>query len=271
MNGNFVNPEGAKLGRYTIEVEINGITGHNAFRIEDYRKPDYQVSITSLQPEKQNRYVRGEDVQVKVHVSYYFGEPVAGARLRVEAFYGHSLVPTSASGELITNAQGEAIFTIKAPHDSNSVAYRWWDTGMRRTRLQITADDGSHQSVIGHYYFDVYPTIDQITLDTGGYYAQPGEPINVEIIDLDIFNRPVVGQDLRLVVQPWNSDKLEFDTTAEELAITTDANGKASLQLTLNTGYYKLNLTGQDAQGNKIEKSQWMYTFRDKNDCSVTG
>jgi alpha-2-macroglobulin len=266
VNGNFVIPEAAMLGRYTIEVEISGITSAQSFRIEDYRKPDYLVSITSLQPEKQNRYVRGEDVRVQVHVSYYFGEPVAGARLRVEAFYGHSLVPTSASGELITNAQGDAILTVKAPHDSNSVAYRWWDTGMRRTRLQITADDGSHQSVIGHYYFDVYPTIDQITLDTGGYYAQPGEPINVEVTDLDIFNRPVVGQDLRLVVQPWNSDKREFDTTTEELAITTDANGKASLQLTLNTGYYKLNLTGQDTRGSKIDKSQWMYIFKDKND-----
>ncbi len=266
VNGNFMIPEGAMLGRYTIEVEINGIAASQSFRVEDYHNPDFQVSITSLQPEKQNRYVRGEDVKVQVHVAYYFGEPVAGAGLSVETFYGYSPISTSASGELITDAQGDAILTIKAPHDPNGVAYRWWDTGMRRTRLQITADDGSHQSVTGHYYFDVFPTVDQVTLVTGGHYAQPGEPITVHISDLDIFNQPIAGQELSLLVQAWSRTKFEFDSASQNLPIKTDVNGKASLQLTLNTGYYSLNLTGKDPLGNKIEKSHWLYVFKDKND-----
>ncbi len=264
MNGDFVIPEGAMLGKYTIETEINGMTSSMLFRVDDYRKPDYQVSITSLQPEKQNRYVRGEDVKVQVHAAYYFGEPVAGARLNVEAFFDYRLASIDVSGELITNAQGDMTLTIKAPDYDGE--YDWWRTGRERARLQITVDDGSHQSVTGYYHFDVYPTTDQITLDTGGYYALPGTSVTVNISDVDLFDRPIAERELILLVQPWNRTKYEFDSAIQNLPVKTDANGEASLQVTLDTGYYRFNLTGQDALGNKIEKSHWVYVFKDKND-----
>jgi alpha-2-macroglobulin len=267
VNGNFVIPEGAMLGKYTIETEINGMTNSALFRVEDYRKPDYQVSITSLQPEKQNRYVRGEDVQVQVHVAYYFGEPIIGARLNVEAFFDYSPASIDISGELITNAQGDATLTIKAPDYDGE--YDWWRTGMERARLQITVDDGSHQSVIGYYYFDVFPTADRITLDTGGYYAQPGALITININDVDLFDQPIAGRELVMLVKPWNRMKFEFDSPIRDLPVRTDENGKASLQVTLDAGYYILSLTGQDNLGNQIEVSRGIYVFKEKDDWFI--
>ncbi|RPI90446.1 MAG: hypothetical protein EHM40_18350, partial [Chloroflexi bacterium] len=267
INGDFVIPEGAMLGKYTLEVEINGMTGSTLFRVEDYRKPDYQVSITSLQPEQLGRYIKGETVKVQVQVAYYFGEPVVGARLNVETFYDYSSVSTDVSGELITDEQGNATLTIKAP--AYDGGYDWWRTGMERARLQITVDDGSHQNVTGHYYFDVYPTADQISLDTGGRYAQPGKPITVNIRDADIFDRPLAGRELTLLIQTWDRTKFDFDTSSQTLPIQTDTNGKASLQLTLKTGYYRLRLTGRDILGNTIEKDRWIYVFKDRHDWFV--
>lgn len=260
VHGDFVIPEGAMLGKYSIETEINGLSDYQIFRVEDYRKPDYQVTITSLQPEKQNRFVQGEDVKVQVHAAYYFGEPLVGAELKVNAFHDYS-IDTSVSGELVTDAQGNANLTIKAPY--NSGGYYWWSTHKQHIRLQISADDGSHQSVSGQYYFDVYPFTDQINLETGGYYAQPGQPITVNISDVDIFDQPIVGQELTLSVEHWNSINYKFEQIGQNLPVQTDANGKASLQMTLDAGYHNLRLSGKDSLGNAIDQNHGMYVFKE--------
>jgi len=69
VNSAFTISEGAMLGHYQIEVEVNGVTTSQTFQVEDYRKPDYQVKLTSLQPEKQNKFVRGEEMQVQIDAS----------------------------------------------------------------------------------------------------------------------------------------------------------------------------------------------------------
>jgi uncharacterized protein YfaS (alpha-2-macroglobulin family) len=264
VHGDFLVPDGAMLGKYTIETEFNGLRDSQYFRVEDYRKPDYQVTVTSLQPEKRGRYVRGEDVKVQIHAAYYFGEPVAGAELKADTFREFT-ISSNISGEPITDAEGNATLTIQAPYDDPGY-YSWWGTGKQHVRLQISADDGSHQSIAGQYYFEVYPSTDQLDMDTGGYFAQPGQSITVKISDMDIFDQPVAGRELTLSVQDWSRTTYEFATTSQNLPVTTDTEGKASLQITLKSGYHQLSLTGKDALGNTIEKRRWVYVFKDKND-----
>jgi hypothetical protein len=180
VHGDFLVPDGAMLGKYRIETEINGLSDSQYFRVEDYRKPDYQVTVTSLQPEKQNRYVQGEDVKVQVHVAYYFGEPVAGAELKADTFRKFSASST-VSGETATDAEGNATLTIQAPYDDPEY-YGWWETGKQNVRLQISVDDGSHQSVTGQYYFDVSPaptSLASIQADISLNPASPSPSISV--------------------------------------------------------------------------------------------
>jgi alpha-2-macroglobulin len=50
VHNNFSISEGAMLGHYKIEANIDGIITSQTFQVEDYRKPDYQVTLTPLQP-----------------------------------------------------------------------------------------------------------------------------------------------------------------------------------------------------------------------------
>ena len=47
INNTFIISEGAMLGHYQIEVEVDGIATSETFQVEDYRKPDYQIKLTS--------------------------------------------------------------------------------------------------------------------------------------------------------------------------------------------------------------------------------
>ena len=267
VNGAFHISEGAMLGHYQIETEVDGITASQTFQVEDYRKPDYQVTVTSLQPEKQNKFVRGEEMKVKIKAAYYFGEPLANTKLDVN-FYHIWPLDTKITGSFITDANGEATISFLAPFDPNYNTYYYWDESLnaQSIRMEVTANDGSNQTVTGVYNFSVYPASEQLRLETDGYYVQPGEAFSVTAKVTDLFNQSVAGRTLTLTTSLWNQTSFEFGGSEQNLRLQTDANGVARQDIQLKAGYHELTLKGSDPQGNEIEVKRWVYVFKDKQD-----
>ena len=50
--------------------------------MEDYRKPDYEVTVTT----DAAQYVRGDTIAVTVDTRYFFGEPVANAEVTLRRY-----------------------------------------------------------------------------------------------------------------------------------------------------------------------------------------
>ena len=75
LEGEFEIPEDAALGIYRIEVI--GF-GSGRFRVEEYRKPEFEVVVDA--PDAPVRL--GEAFEATVRASYFFGAPVEGARVR---------------------------------------------------------------------------------------------------------------------------------------------------------------------------------------------
>ena len=48
-----------------------------SFTVDEYRKPDFQVAVTTDKPE----YLQGDSIQLAVHSSYFFGGDVSDAGL----------------------------------------------------------------------------------------------------------------------------------------------------------------------------------------------
>jgi uncharacterized protein YfaS (alpha-2-macroglobulin family) len=69
----------APLGRYGLSVpDFAGSGIHGEFRVEDYKKPEFEVTVTPP-----NQAVRhGEVIRARIQARYYFGKPVAGAAVR---------------------------------------------------------------------------------------------------------------------------------------------------------------------------------------------
>lgn len=270
VNSSFDLTDGVMLGNYQIEVEVNDVTVTQTFQVEDYRKPDYQITITPLQPEKEDKFVRDDEVRVKINASYYFGEPLAKAKLDVKFIYGW-YVDAKITGSLTTDENGEAILSFPAPYNTSYVDYYYWGNSSTPQEIQmvVTANDGSNQTVTGGYIFSVYPASEQLSLDTGGYFAQPGKSFTVKAQATDLFDQPIAKQDLTLTIYSWNRTRFDFDQNGQAIQLQTNGAGSAIHELKLEAGYHRLTLKSKDVQGHEIEVSHSVYVFRNSWDWFV--
>ncbi|QDT68107.1 MG2 domain protein [Planctomycetes bacterium MalM25] len=73
--GSYATPTDASLGHYRIDLV--GFGG-DSFRVEEYRKPEFEVTVTApTEPTK-----LGEPFDATVHAAYYSGSPVRGGAVK---------------------------------------------------------------------------------------------------------------------------------------------------------------------------------------------
>ncbi|MBC8104443.1 MAG: hypothetical protein H7Z41_17850 [Cytophagales bacterium] len=72
----------APSGSYSVVTQIAGETYTSDITVASYRKPEFAVTVT---PAKK-RYVRGDTVEMTVEGKFYFGAPVAGAKVRYSVY-----------------------------------------------------------------------------------------------------------------------------------------------------------------------------------------
>lgn len=81
--GSFEVPEDATLGVYRLNIQVRDekrlwASGGNTFRVEEYKKPEYEVTIDApTEP-----VMLGEKITAKINARYYFGSPVTHATVK---------------------------------------------------------------------------------------------------------------------------------------------------------------------------------------------
>lgn len=80
--GELPLPKDAPLGMYNITLnkqhENLQISGGNQFRVEEYKKPEFEVSIDA----PSEPVMLGEKIDAKIKAKYYFGSPVTNAKVK---------------------------------------------------------------------------------------------------------------------------------------------------------------------------------------------
>jgi len=74
VEGTWEIPSDAKLGQYHLQTNHGSVQ----FRIEEYKKPEFEVTIDA--PEKPVQL--GEKITAKINAKYYFGSPVVNATVK---------------------------------------------------------------------------------------------------------------------------------------------------------------------------------------------
>jgi uncharacterized protein YfaS (alpha-2-macroglobulin family) len=78
VNGEYTIPVTAGLGDYNINIRTGeNYTQGGSFAVEEYKKPEYEVRVI---PEAK-RVLQGQTIKATIEAKYYFGEPVAGAKV----------------------------------------------------------------------------------------------------------------------------------------------------------------------------------------------
>ncbi|MEK7787476.1 MAG: MG2 domain-containing protein, partial [Chloroflexota bacterium] len=272
VNGEFKIAEGAMLGSYAVEVVIDDESHSQIFKVQDYRKPDYEVTVAA----DATSYVVGDTIRVTVDSSYFFGEPVPNAAITLKQYElgtnycweacvyedtWFDLGRETITGK--TDANGRFSFALPAALGFYGRNVYWWsDLKQSTIGIEATVDDGSHQTVSSFAAVKVFNAAEQIRLDTGGYLKTPGQPFTVQASARTIFDQPVSGRNLRLQLRQWNSDDRDYTTVLQSINLTTDANGLASGSLAAEkSGFYQAHLVGRDRRGNEIAYNRWLYVF----------
>lgn len=284
-NGSFQISEGAGTGDYFVEVQVGEVTSWQKFMVEDYRKPDYQLSLTPKDPAQAAELTIGDTLVLEVDASYFFGEPLAGVQLKSKIydlrpyyswswdeggyytnyFWSDYRSQAGLSNSIRTDENGKAVITFKIPKFGEYEARQDWYSSLEKAvyAIEITADDGSHQTVSTSYIFTVYGSSEKISLSADGYFHQADKPFQVTANAADILGQPVAGRELFLRFRFWNFGSYKYTLGKESYTLVTDENGQASLELNLPHGYYQLELTGRDSQGNSMKYTRWLCVFKD--------
>ena len=81
-NGEFTIGDGASLGEYTVLLQVGDDEFEQIFKVEEYRKPDYEVTVTAEKTE----LVEGDTIEFTVNADYFLGEPLDNASVEIRTF-----------------------------------------------------------------------------------------------------------------------------------------------------------------------------------------
>jgi hypothetical protein len=82
LEGEFEIPADAPLGVYRISHGSGIVYGGNTFRVEEYKKPEFEVKVEApTEPVK-----LGEKISAVIKANYYFGSPVTRATVKYKVY-----------------------------------------------------------------------------------------------------------------------------------------------------------------------------------------
>ncbi|MBN1886871.1 MAG: DUF11 domain-containing protein [Thermoflexales bacterium] len=250
ISGSFRLADELSLGDYSLEVTLDGYSYRQAFKVEEYRKPDYAVALSTTRP---YAFV-GDVVSLSVNADYYFGQPVADASVELKVYkqegyyyYGESLV-WQTTGR--TDAKGDWEVTFDTTGYASSDA---------TFTFAAAVVDGSNQSVAGSLRVPLYYAEYSLEMSAGRYGYKPGETVTVSLLARDRQSAPWAGQPLTVTVMEWKDGGYQPLVHAVG---TTDAAGQAQIAFKMATaGWYELQAEGYDRRGRRVTATSWFWTY----------
>jgi hypothetical protein len=288
ISGSFKLGEEPPVGDYNIIVRAGGAEVAQNFKVEEYRKPEFEVIVTP----GADRVLLGDKITFDVDVKYYFGEPVKDAAITYQVMdapvysywwygwsryswyyddeddysysYGGNYVD---SGEARTDEHGKFSVTIdtqkQGDYDHN---YTLTAYVTDKSRRQVA---GSGTVKATRAEFNMY-------LDTNRYMYKPSDTIKTTAFLNGHDGNPVAGRDVDFTVSlvSWNYEK-NYERREEkvfEKIVTSNAEGKALLDFVPDrAGYFSITARTTDSRGNAVTAATTAYAMDSSSSYSYWG
>jgi uncharacterized protein YfaS (alpha-2-macroglobulin family)/tetratricopeptide (TPR) repeat protein len=285
INGFFRLPSETPLGEYYLQLtlpgENTGITQHggNRFRVEEYKKPEFEVTVTPAA----ERVRLGEPTSAVVKAEYYFGGPVSNARVEYRVhrnrYYQTYHFPRPfeflyglrgggdrpyggygrngevvVQGEVRTDEKGEARITFPTKVDAAG-----WAGADVSFSIEADVQDSSRRTISGSGSVRATKHDVAVFLNYPHGYATEGDRLEVEVVTVNPSNQPVAASGTAKVFrQPSTPDKKEV--LVHEEAFKTDAKGRGILKWTARTsGYYRVAFYTRDTAEQEVSGSTFVF------------
>jgi hypothetical protein len=275
--GEFTLSTAATGGSYTLTSRIDGEEHSESFLVASYRKPEWRVDVTV--PKKS--VVRGEVVSAIVKAEYYYGAPVADAKVEYTvyrseywSYWGEDEQDFGSSDEGESGGgYGEVVENGTARTDADGIAHVQFGTkGLDPKEasdyeytVQATVSDLSDRTADGQTTVRVSAGSFRLDAKASRYVTAPGDQVTVRARLQDLEEKPVANVPVSLVaaLQLWDR-KGAHEKPLVTLSGTTNAKGEVEFPLTLSeTGSVTAKLTAADPRGNRVEATEyvWVTTY----------
>ncbi len=246
VTASFDLGEGAALGVYTVRVTTGDAQASANFEVQEYRKPEFEVSVRPAS----RLVVQGQTARLDVAARYFFGQPVAHARVRYivrRGFYyspwrwvdqadaGGALTPAFYGGDQVSegttvlDAAGTTSLAIAMPQDEQRR-----DLSLQ-VELQVRDDSG--REVSGHAVIVAPWARLLLAMAPDQYLYAPGAAATIRLRVVDYEGRRQPGTNFlwfleRLTYSEGRYDSPDVEPVSNGRA-TTDAEGLATWQVTM--------------------------------------
>jgi uncharacterized protein YfaS (alpha-2-macroglobulin family) len=253
VSGDFELPATAALGYYSLRVgdsPESAVMG--SFHVEDYRKPEYRVQVTAAQ----KRVLEGATMAVTIDSRYFFGEPVANAKVKYRIYHERHYWWGGDEGEGEGDAsdgeaedasmyagQEESEQTGKL--DANGTMVIQVPTavgGNAHADLDYTVEagvtDAANREITGRGRFlATYGTF-RLNIEPVSYAVHAGDRARVRITAVDYDDKPVSTHvHVGMTFRHYDRGKTEAIQGAST-DVTTDASGHAIAEIPVGTPQY---------------------------------
>ncbi len=241
----------ASLGYYTVRVGSaeDGVAG--SFRVEEYRKPEYQVKVSAAKP----LLLQGDKMQVTIDSRYFFGEPVANAVVKYKVFHaphywwgdeGDDANPGMGSAE-DTDAETDDSVGYGADQESGQTGKldangkltisvsTSLDNSSRKMDQDYTVEagvtDAANREVIGRGHFLATYGSFRIHVEPASYAVQQGSQAMFNVTAVDYDNHPIQAKvHIALLQRRWDNGKT-LTIPGPSSDVSTDSSGHAQVTL----------------------------------------
>lgn len=301
FNDQLTLSENVRTGTYTLATSLPDAPGpaylnefYSTFRIAEYRKPDYQLT---LEPDKEH-FVHGDRARVKVRGSFFFGAPLQDGEIEwtVKSQDYFFFIPYDSasrfasqwfsfsddgyfcfwgcepgssvvlSGRAKLDDKGE--YTIDLPLDISEKDVSQFYT------VEVTAFDANNQSVSNRVTLPVHKGEYYMGIMSEDYVVNQGDPAKFEVISVDYDGMPLADKaaEVTFYKRNWNTIKKKNvdggfyyensyeDTLVDRKTIKTDNNGFARVEFVpKDGGNFKAAVTSFDSRSNAVSASTTVY------------
>jgi uncharacterized protein YfaS (alpha-2-macroglobulin family) len=284
VNGSLHLPQAGKTGFYTVFFYYpGGAELRDSFEVIEYRKPEFEVKVAPVLPVT----IAGDTLKVKIQANYYFGAPVANAKVKYTVsssdtersfeetqesqgeerrfFESANTAENNSSssfniqGQAVTDQSGEAIIEINTQPASQQPKGSLNTRGSDQMYV-VNADvtDIGLKTVSSKGSALVVPGDFSLQVKTNSHTCNDNEPIEVTVIARTNDGASVANRKLSVGFYNQNYDMFgkyeQQEDTASVQTLSTDAMGKATVKLTASSNFASTNIFAEslDDKGRKI-------------------
>jgi alpha-2-macroglobulin len=282
VTGDLTLPATATLGYYTIRLrngppsdDADTDAGNGQFRVEDYRKPEYQVRVSPAKP----RLLQGESMPVVIDARYFFGEPVSNAKVKYRVYHSQHYWWDEEGGSDEDAGEGDAQqgvgydaaqqseqtgkldangkLTINVPTQYDAVLRNHWDQDYT---VEAAVTDQANREITGRGRFLATRGTFRIHVEPVTYAVRVGDSVLLNVTAVDYDNHPV---QTRVHLQLVRSIKGSIQTIRGAATdVTTDANGHARATIPVATaGNIEVEATATTPENRTVFDSAYLWVM----------